>query len=239
MRRLLALAVALAVAAPALAEDPSPKPADKPAVKEKTFSPEFDGVPLADVLTWLTKEVGFEYTLTAEAQKVAKKGLAEVRVVGKDISARDVLALALTQLGLTWDEKPGGQIRILSEDEYAKDTVLSLYDVRDLLAVVTDFEGPSVGGFDVTHKDGAKGGSDVPGGPHWKDPGEKGESARPPNPVEDPDSLQALLKNGTGGDKAWVEGTSMTLVSGVLYVKAPVKLQREVRALLNKLHQYK
>ena len=58
-------------------------------------------------------------------------------------------------------------------------------------------------------------------------------------PIEDPEKLKQLLRDGSGGDDAWGEGTSMDLVNGILYVKAPWKQQNKVRTLLNQFRQFK
>ena len=63
-------------------------------------------------------------------------------VIGKDKTAREILDMALAQLHLSWAEKVPGQIKIMSSDEYIKDAVLELYDVRELLNKITDFAGP-------------------------------------------------------------------------------------------------
>lgn len=252
MRWIRPLLFTALLASPVLAEDAKPgdapkadakKDEKKEAKKEKLFSPDFDDAPLSDLLSWLEREAGFEYDLTKEAQKLAKRGLEKVRVVGKDMTAREILDAALAQLGLSWAEKVPGQIRIMSKDEYAKDSVLELYDVRDLLAEVNDFAGPESalvkkGTDSGSNADGSRKG--VPDGHHFEEPpdGEK-EKSRPKKPMEEPEKLKKLLRDGSGGDEAWGEGTSMDLINGILYVKAPWQLQLKVRTLLKKFMQFK
>lgn len=213
----------------------------KEAKKEKVFSPAFDDAPLADLLEWLTREAGLEYDLTKAAQKLSKSGLEKIRVIGKDLTAREIIDQALAQLGLSWAEKVPGQIKIMTAAEYAKDVVLELYDVRDLLVEVHDFAGPESEWI----KKGEKGesmkvgkGERSEGGHSFQEP-EVGEAERPKKPIEDPEKLKQLLRDGSGGDDAWGEGTSMDLINGILYVKAPWKLQLKVRKLLNQFHQFK
>ncbi len=238
--RLTASFFALALLSlPVMAEDA--KPADKKVEKkekEKLLSPEFDEAPLSDLLSWLTREAGLEYDLTKEAQKLSKRGLEKVKVVAKDKTAREVLDMALAQLGLAWAEKVKGQIKIMSSEEYVKDAVLELYDVRELLNTITDFAGPESALVKKGDKEKANGSS--PGGHAFEEvPEEDREKSRPKKPIEDPEKLKELLKNGSGGDDAWGEGTSMDLVNGILYVKAPWKLQNKVRTLLNEFRQFK
>lgn len=240
--RLTASVLALALfSLPTFAEDAKPADKDKKVEKkekEKLLSPEFDEAPLADLLSWLTREAGFEYDLTKEAQKVSKRGLEKVKVIAKDKTAREVLDMALAQLGLAWAEKVKGQIKIMSSEEYVKDAVLELYDVRELLNTITDFAGPE--SALVKKGDGQKANGSSPGGHAFEEvPEEDREKSRPKRPIEDPEKLKELLKNGSGGDEAWGEGTSMDLVNGVLYVKAPWKLQTKVRTLLNEFRQFK
>lgn len=225
MRPILTLLAALALAVPASAEEKKPK----------VYSPAFEAVPLADVLEWLNKEAGFEYTLTKEAQKIALKGLVEVTLVGKDLTAHEALGQVLDSIGLAYAEKVAGQVRIMTADEYAKDIVLELYDVRGLLAEVTDFEGPEAVGWGSSAN--GKSGRD-PRGVHFEEP-EEGEKKQDKTPVEDPEKLPELIKAGTGGEKAWVEGTSILLKNGILYVRAPQKVQADVREMLRKMQAFK
>jgi hypothetical protein len=238
------LALAL-FALPAFAEDAKagddPKKEDKKEPKkekEKLLSPDFDEQPLADLLSWLSREVGFEYDLTKAAQNLSKRGLEKVKVIGKDKTAREVLDIALAQLHLSWAEKVPGQIKIMSSDEYVKDAVLELYDVRELLNKITDFAGPE--SALVKKGDEKKANGSSPGGHSFEDPpDEEKEKERPKKPIEDPDKLKQLLKDGSGGDEKWGEGTSMDLVNGILYVKAPWQQQNKVRQLLNQFRQFK
>ncbi|MCC6740003.1 MAG: hypothetical protein IT452_13225 [Planctomycetia bacterium] len=227
---------------PALAEDAKPADKEKKEAKkekEKLFSPEFDEAPLSDLLTWLTREAGFEYDLTKAAQKLSKSGLEKIKVVAKDKTAREILDMALAQLGLSWAEKVPGQIKIMSSEEYVKDAVLELYDVRELLNPITDFAGPE-GGFKKKPANDKSAVGEVPSGHKFEEPPpEEREKERPKKPIEDPEKLKQLLRDGSGGDEAWGEGTSMDLVNGILYVKAPWKLQNKVRTLLNQFRQFK
>jgi hypothetical protein len=238
MTRLMSrLAVALLAAAPAFAEDaPKDAPA-KAVVKEKRFSPEFEDAPLHEVLEFLTREAGFEYDLTKDAQALSKKGTRTVRVVAKDITAREVLDMALAQLDLSWAEKVAGQIRIMSSDEYVKNAVLELYDVRELLNPIVDFAGPESGMAKKNVDGGTRG---EPRGHVFEEPeGDEREKPRAPKPMEDPSKLPELVRKGTGGDEAWGEGTSIDILNGIMYVKAPWSLQVKVKTLLNQLRQYK
>ncbi len=243
--RLFPSCLALAILTlPAFAEDAKPagdakdeKKVEKKE-KEKLLSPEFDEAPLSDLLSWLSREVGFEYDLTKAAQNLSKRGLEKIKVIGKDKTAREILDMALAQLHLSWAEKVPGQIKIMSSDEYIKDAVLELYDVRELLNKITDFAGPE--SALVKKGDAKKADGSSPGGHAFEDPpDEEKEKERPKKPIEDPDKLKQLLKDGSGGDEAWGDGTSMDLVAGILYVKAPWKLQNKVRTLLNQFRQFK
>lgn len=226
---------------PVFAEDAKPAgdtKKEEKKEKEKLLSPEFDEEPLADLLSWLSREAGFEYDLTKEAQKLSKRGLEKVKVIAKDKTAREILDMALAQLHLSWAEKVPGQIKIMSSDEYVKDAVLELYDVRELLNKITDFAGPE--SALVKKGDEKKANGSSPGGHAFEDPpDEEKEKERPKKPIEDPEKLKQLVKDGSGGDEAWGEGTSMDLVNGILYVKAPWKLQLKVRTLLNQFRQFK
>jgi hypothetical protein len=242
MKAALAVLSAFLLAAPAAADDPKDKPAA--ASKEKRFSPNFEEAPLYEVLDWLKREAGFEYNLTKDAQTRSKKGEEAVRVVAKEITAREALDMALAQLDLTWAEKVTGQIRIMTKDEFVKGAVLELYDVRDLLNPITDFAGPE--GELRTKKvlrrqiTGEWKEHEYPDGHVVVDPpdGEK-EKKKAPKPMEDPRSLVELIKKGTGGDEAWGEGTSLDVINGILYVKAPWAMQVKVKGLLNELIQFK
>lgn len=243
--RLTASILALALfAVPALAEDPKPAPGDKKVEKkvekkEKLFSPEYEDAPLVDVLSWLTREAGLEYDLSKAAQALSKRGAVTVRVVAKDRTAREILDLTLAQIGLSWVEKAPGQVKIMTSEEYSKDSVLEMYDVRELLADVRDFAGPDSDAFGP--KDGGKtGGKGEPTGHSFKDPPpDEADAPRAKKPMEEPDKLKKLLRDGSGGDDVWGEGTSMDLVGGVLYVKAPWRVQVKVRGLLNDFRQFK
>jgi len=217
------------------ADDKPPAGAKAPKPAERVFDPEFEDAMLSEVLQWLQKELGWEWNLSRAAQKACKRGAVTVRVVGTKLSGRQVLDMALAQAGLTWFEKEGGAIEILTLDEHAKDAVLVIHDVRALLAPVPDFEGPDMKEFDIKR---AQGGATRPGGVKPVE-SEHPDGEQAPNPVEDPLKLPELVRDGTGGEEAWIAGTSIDLVRGMLYVKAPRALQVKVRAFLNKLNQFK
>ncbi len=118
---------------------------------------EFTEAPLSDVVEFLRTVSEANIVLdTRGIQAAGKDPKMPITLKIKDVSLADTLDWVMELSGLTYALRRGA-ILISDPTQMAKETHLAVYDVRDVLASVTDFAGPS---FDLEADTGGGDGFD-------------------------------------------------------------------------------
>ncbi len=144
MKRIACSALALALFAVGYAEDPAPA-ADPLMVRMETerISFEFKDAGLNGVVEWLTKEAGLKIVVSAAAQEHARENALKLTARLNDVKLSAALRLLFETHGLVMSVEKG-VVRLQLRDEGEGKLIHRRIDVRELLATVSDFEGPEI-----------------------------------------------------------------------------------------------
>ncbi len=137
----------------------------------------------------------------------------------KDVSLKSALRLTLSpfDVGATFRD---GALVILPKEELRRRVELRVYDVRDLLHKIRDFDGPK-----------------VELAPPGQGPSVVTSIPIEPEPRIGDDFLLELIRANTGGGSWESEGASVTVANGLLLVVQTKSVQGEVHRLLDGLRQ--
>jgi type II secretory pathway component GspD/PulD (secretin) len=189
-------------------------------------SVDFANTSLEEAVAFLRDFTGLNILVDAEVYKNQSEDQLKLTLKVKDLSLKSVLKLMLSSRELTAMYKEG-VILIVPKSKIDKAVTLQLYDVRDLLAKIQDFNGPKV--ELVSPQKGGNG--PLVGGVFTLD--------EPKSTITE-EFITDMVKQNTG-DKSWDENpnASMNLTNGVLVVSQSKKVHEEIKRFINLLRQFK
>ena len=189
-------------------------------------SVDFTNTPLEEAVAFLRDFTGLNIIVDAEVYKNQSEDQLKITLKVKELSLKSVLKLMLSSRELTAMYKEG-VLLVVPKSKIDKAVTLQLYDVRDLLVKIQDFNGPKV--ELVSPQKG--GGGPLVGGVFTLDE---------PRSVITEEFITDMVKQNTG-DKSWDENpnASMNLTSGVLVVSQSKKVHEEIKRFINLLRQFK
>lgn len=190
-------------------------------------SVDFTGTPLEEAVAFLRDFTGLNILVDAEVYKNQSEDQLKITLKVKDLSLKSVLKLMLTSRELTAMYKEG-VLLVVPKSKIDKAVTLQLYDVRDLLVKIQDFNGPKV---ELVSPQKGGGGGPLVGGVFTLDE---------PRSVITEEFITDMVKQNTG-DKSWDENpnASMNLSNGVLVVSQSKKVHEEIKRFINLLRQFK
>jgi hypothetical protein len=122
---------------------------------------EFNAMPLVDVIDYLRDTTNLNIYVNWPALEMAGVSMdAPITLKGRNLSAAKVLSMALAQAGqgrLSWFAADG-VVQVTTQELADRNLVTRVYDVKDLLVEVPDFEAPAFNDNGVTRA-GGNGGS--------------------------------------------------------------------------------
>lgn len=184
----------------------------------------FTDAPLAEVVDFFREITGVNILVSKGVKDSGDDHPVTLKV--DELKAVDALALITQMVDLSY-KLEDGVLMIVTKEETKQDTYLELYDVRDLLFHLRDFQAPEIslgsggageGDLGVT----ITGGEDTSGS------------------LEDPAVLVDLIKNHTCGT-SWTDNPkcSCEIQNGILIVVQTKEGHEQVSTLVEKLRQYK
>src|SRR6185436_7384206 len=189
-------------------------------------SVDFTNTSLEEAVAFLRDFTGLNILVDAEVYKNQSEDQLKITLKVKELSLKSVLKLMLGSRELTAMYKEG-VVLVVPKSKVDKAVTLQLYDVRDLLVKIQDFNGPK-----VELVSPQKGGSGpLVGGVFTLDE---------PKSVITEEFITDMVKQNTG-DKSWDENpnASMNLTNGVLVVSQSKKVHEEIKRFINLLRQFK
>jgi type II secretory pathway component GspD/PulD (secretin) len=190
-------------------------------------SVDFTNTSLEEAIGFLRDFTGLNIIVDAEVYKAQTEDQLKMTLKVKDLSLKSVLKLMLGSRELTAMYKEG-VILVVPKSKVDKAVTLQLYDVRDLLVKIQDFNGPKV---ELVSPQKGGGGGPLVGGVFTLDE---------PKSVITEEFITDMVKQNTG-DKSWDENpnASMNLTNGVLVVSQSKKVHEEIKRFINLLRQFK
>lgn len=149
MKRMLtsAMAVAAGILTAASAWCDSPSAITAPSIASRLesvrVSLQFEDAPFVDVIEQLRKAGGINIAIDPRVFTETKPAYLNISLQLTDVSLRSALNVLLKPRGLAAEEAEGALL-VVPKSVREADVYLVLYDVRDLLAKVRDFAGPSL-----------------------------------------------------------------------------------------------
>jgi len=189
-------------------------------------SVDFTNTSLEEAVAFLRDFTGLNIIVDAEVYKNQSEDQLKITLKVKELSLKSVLKLMLGSRELTAMYKEG-VVLVVPKSKVDKAVTLQLYDVRDLLVKIQDFNGPKV--ELVSPQKGGPG--PLVGGVFTLDE---------PKSVITEEFITDMVKQNTG-DKSWDENpnASMNLTNGVLVVSQSKKVHEEIKRFINLLRQFK
>jgi len=189
-------------------------------------SVDFTNQTLEEAVGFLRDFTGLNILVDAEVYKNQSEDQLKITLKVKELSLKSVLKLMLSSRDLTAMYKEG-VVLVVPKSKIDKAVTLQLYDVRDLLVKIQDFNGPKV--ELVSPQKG--GGGPLVGGVFTLDE---------PRSVITEEFITDMVKQNTG-DRSWDENpnASMNLTNGVLVVSQSKKVHEEIKRFINLLRQFK
>ncbi|MFB3065670.1 MAG: hypothetical protein ACE10D_04055, partial [Planctomycetota bacterium] len=175
----------------------------------------------------ITLEGAVEYlrSVTGEnfviSQKVRdEKSDIELDLEVKDVTVAQVLNLITEPHDMAWKIR-NGVVMVLDISEATEDLILQFFDVKDLVARISDFPGEEINLFPSKYT------------PPEPDEGDE------PEPPFNADQLIELVRN-TIEPESWdaIEGVAIEAKNNILVIKTTREIQRKVGALLDDLRKH-
>ena len=190
-------------------------------------SVDFTNTSLEEAIGFLRDFTGLNILVDAEVYKNQSEDQLKITLKVKDLSLKSVLKLMLGSRELTAMYKEG-VVLVVPKSKVDKAVTLQLYDVRDLLVKIQDFNGPKV---ELVSPQKGGGQGPLVGGVFTLDE---------PKSVITEEFITDMVKQNTG-DKSWDENpnASMNLTNGVLVVSQSKKVHEEIKRFINLLRQFK
>ena len=185
---------------------------------------DFNGARLDEVIAYVQEYSGLNFHLDSEARAKDLESGARVTIKLKDVTLKTALKLVLNprDLGCVYRD---GVIVIATKARLGTEAVTRVYDVRDLMFPIRDFEGPRM----ELHPPGSSKMGIIPF-----------LSEEEPVATLNSEFLVDLIRTSTG-DRSWddTSSSSITQMNGLLVVSQSKSVHDEVRRLLDLLRQYK
>jgi hypothetical protein len=180
---------------------------------------DFDDAPVLDVFKFLRQTSGVNLVLDGQLRNSGELDDKRVSLEVTDIPLRSALSLVLefTELAATWKH---GVLFITTPDRARGETVLRLYDVRDITWKMTNFPGPSM-------ELASGSGMDDSG---LSFPGDDDDTSSVPTQDEIVDLITSMLSEAFEAPK-----TAITQLGGQLLVRQDARTHRQVREILGQL----
>ncbi len=180
----------------------------------------FDDEPLGEVVNQIRDLLGINIGVHPDV------GLDETNVSleVQGLSAREALNLLLDRAGLAYTFRDNVLYITPADSPVAGDTTFRIYNVSDILNKIRDFTGPEL----------------ILRGPNDQDSGEAisfiAESEEEGSEL-DPDQLQDLIRESTGGDDEWGEVNTMEYHTGNLLVTGTLDMHSRIETVLENLRK--
>src|SRR5262245_36714488 len=232
MKTMLAAMILACAALPAAAQEGGTETTDprKAEVVNKLntmrVSVDFANQTLEEAISFLRDFTGLNIIVDAEVYKSQSEDQLKVTLKVKELTLKSVLKLMLNGRELTAMYKEG-VVLVVPKGKIDKAVTLQLYDVRDLLVKIQDFNGPKV--ELVSPQKGTNG--PLVGGVFTLD--------EPKSTITE-EFITEMVKQNTG-DRTWDENpnASMNLTNGVLVVSQSKRVHEEIKRFINLLRQFK
>ena len=183
------------------------------------ISMDFDDAPVLEILKFLKQTSGINMVVDGALRNEGALDERRISLQVTDIPFRSALNIVLefTELAARWRH---GVLLITTPDKARGDTVLRIYDVRDITFKLTDFPGPKI-------ELASGSGMDGDGGLSF---GDEDEDSAPPTTDEIVETIRSAI-----GDATDVEGTSMTVLGGLMVVRQSIEVHRQILEVLHML----
>jgi general secretion pathway protein D len=198
-------------------EDPEDVQAIKRAL-QVVVSFDFDKTPLADVVQQLRTVTGARISVDPGVNQQ------ELTVTGsyQGLPAHNVLNLVLETVGLSYVYKEQ-VLFITGAGQKSANTEFVTYNVTDLLNKIRDFEGPAL----ILRSSSESGAAPI----SFTTAEDTEESQL------DPEKLEQLIKESTGGEEVWADPNTIEFHGGQFFVTAPREMHQQIETVLANLRK--
>jgi Flp pilus assembly secretin CpaC/tetratricopeptide (TPR) repeat protein len=174
-------------------------------------------ITLAGAVDYLRSVSGLNFVMSQKVKE--EKAETEIDLKVDNVSIKQVLGLITEPYEMAWRIR-NGVIMILGSDEAADKAVLQFYDVKDLVAKISDYPGQEINLV-----------------PSKYQPPEEAEEAEPQSPFEI-DSLIDVIKQ-TIQPESWetIENADIQVKTGVLVVNTSPEVHRAIGKFLGDLRK--
>ncbi|MBI4584638.1 MAG: secretin and TonB N-terminal domain-containing protein [Planctomycetes bacterium] len=208
-------------------DDPEPIRKIKNLLESAQVSFDFEDKPITDAVAFLRQITGINITIDEKEVDVQNT---KVSLHIQNLKASNALNLILLQTGLAYTFVE--QVLTITKPEKARgEAQFRIYPVADILNRIRDFQAPEIKleSGDEASRTGGGGGAGV---------SIATTSIEEDTKLSDTDLIQ-LIQDSTGGDERWGAdgGSKIEYHQGLLFVTAPVELQKEVYTVLENLRQ--
>jgi type II secretory pathway component HofQ len=173
-------------------------------------------ITLDGVRSYLASVTGENFVLSQKVKEEKADAAIELQVT--DVTVRQVLDLITEEQGMAWKIR-NGVVMLLAADEAAEKPVLQFYDVKDLVAKISDFPGQEI--------------NLVPS--KYQPP--EAEEDREPVAAFDVEQLIDAIKNTIEPTSWEAEGHGIDPKNNVLVVRTSPEIHRKVAQLLHDLRR--
>jgi general secretion pathway protein D len=202
-------------------QDPEPIRRIKAALESARVDYSFDGTPLSDVIATFRQITAVNILIDPQVDGESEELKVTQPING--LTAMSALRLILESKDLAYTFLENTLV-ITNKGEAREPTTLEVYNVTDLLQKVRNFAAPEIR---------LRGANDQQG----DSPISFTESLEEDDEPLDPDALIQLIRDSTGGEAEWPEGTTIEYNQGNLFVDAPHALHAKINNVLENLRQ--
>lgn len=174
-------------------------------------------ITLANAIAYIRSVSGLNFVMSQKVKE--EKAETEINLKVDNVTIKQVLELITEPYEMAWKIR-NGVVMILDKEEAADKAVLQFYDVKDLVAKITDFPGQEINLVPSNYQ-----------------PPEAGEEAEPV-PAFEIDSLIEVIKQ-TIDPESWetIENADIQVKTGVLVVNTSPEVHRQIGSFLSDLRK--